>query len=112
MNPCLGDQVEICTAAKGGMYLKVKVIPKASRNEVLGVVGDRVKVTVRAVPQNGEANAALESTIAEFLGVKKTCCSVIAGYKSSMKTLFIAGDVADEIKAKLICGTADPATRS
>ncbi|GHT98419.1 hypothetical protein FACS1894126_3870 [Alphaproteobacteria bacterium] len=58
--------------SKNGIYLKVKVVPKSSRNEIIGLVGDRVKVAVRAAPQNGEANKALENIIASFFFIKKS----------------------------------------
>ncbi|MDR2158264.1 MAG: DUF167 family protein [Holosporaceae bacterium] len=91
-----------CEKAKGGVYLRVKLVPKSSKNEVVSLVGDRVKVTVRAIPQNGQANEALEDTIAAFLDLKRSCCSVISGYKSSSKTVFIETAAEDKIKEKFL----------
>ncbi|MDR2794615.1 MAG: DUF167 domain-containing protein [Holosporaceae bacterium] len=85
--------------SKNGVYLKVKVVPKASRNEVLGLSGDRIRVAVRAVPQNGEANEALEDVIASFLNVGRSNCSVTFGRRSSQKIIFVAADVENKIKA-------------
>jgi uncharacterized protein (TIGR00251 family) len=86
---------------KDGVYLRVKVTPKSSKSEVVGVVGDRIKVTVRAVPENGQANDALEQTIANFFNVKKNCCAVTAGFKSSAKTVFVKIAEEEKIKEKL-----------
>jgi uncharacterized protein (TIGR00251 family) len=83
--------------SKNGVYLKVKAVPKSSKNEVIGIVGGRMKVAVRAVPQNGEANRAVEEVVAAFFAVKKSDCAVVAGHKSSLKTLFITGD-AEELR--------------
>jgi uncharacterized protein (TIGR00251 family) len=84
--------------SKNGIYLKVKVVPRASRNEILGIMADRIKVAVRAVPQKGEANEALENVIAAFLDVAKSCCTVTSGHKSSQKIVFVAADVENKIK--------------
>jgi uncharacterized protein (TIGR00251 family) len=81
--------------SKNGIYLKVKVVPRASRDEVLGIVGNRVKVAVKAAPQKGEGNAAVEKVIAAFFSLKKASCSVVFGYKSTLKTVFIASNVVD-----------------
>ncbi|GHU11160.1 hypothetical protein FACS189449_02050 [Alphaproteobacteria bacterium] len=92
--------------SKNGIYLKVKVVPKSSRNEVIGLVGDRVKVAVRAAPQNGEANKALEEVIASFFSLKKSSCTVTSGHQTSRKTVFISEDVESKIKA-VFCSNMD-----
>ncbi|MDR1335093.1 MAG: DUF167 domain-containing protein [Holosporaceae bacterium] len=79
--------------SKNGVYLKVKVVPKSSRNEVVGIVGGRIKITVRAVPQEGKANAMLEQIVADFFDVKKSDCTVTAGKKASRKTIFVMAGV-------------------
>ncbi|MDR3156068.1 MAG: DUF167 domain-containing protein [Holosporaceae bacterium] len=80
--------------SRNGVYLKVKVVPKSSKNEVVSLIGNRVRITVNAVPQNGEANAMLERVVADFFGIKKSDCTVTAGRKASQKTVFVAADVA------------------
>ena len=37
----------------------VKVVPRASRDEVVGWLGDRLKIKIAAPPQDGRANDAL-----------------------------------------------------
>jgi uncharacterized protein YggU (UPF0235/DUF167 family) len=51
-----------------------------------------LKARVRATPEKGAANAALEALIARVLGVPKSSVSVIAGGTSRLKTVTIAGD--------------------
>lgn len=45
---------------------------------------------MRAAPEHGEANAALEKLIAEAFGVAKTKVSVSRGQSARLKTLEIA----------------------
>jgi uncharacterized protein YggU (UPF0235/DUF167 family) len=47
---------------------------------------------VRAVPEKGKANAALEALLAEALDVPKSAVSVIAGGTSRLKSVRVAGN--------------------
>ena len=78
---------------KNGIYLKVKVVVHSSRNKVVGIIQDRIKVTLVAAPQNGEANRTLEETLADFFKTKKSHCQVIAGHKSTQKVVFISNGI-------------------
>lgn len=49
---------------------------------------------VRAVPEKGKANTALETLIAKWLGVAKSHVSVVAGHTARLKVLQISGDEA------------------
>ncbi|MDR2107719.1 MAG: DUF167 domain-containing protein [Holosporaceae bacterium] len=84
--------------SRNGIYLKVKTIPGASSDKVHGLVGNRVKLFVRAAPRNGEANRATAALVAKFFGLKKSCCVVTSGHKSSGKIVFIEADVENAIK--------------
>lgn len=78
-----------------GVALAVRLTPKAGRDAVDGVTefgGDPVlKARVRAVPEKGQANAALEALIAGWLGVPRSTVSVIQGAKARIKIVAIAG---------------------
>lgn len=54
--------------------------------------GPAIAARVRAVPANGEANAALERLIANWLDVPKSCVALTAGQKSRIKTVTISGE--------------------
>jgi uncharacterized protein (TIGR00251 family) len=79
----------------GGLQLRLRVTPKASRDAVEGLEttaeGPAVKVRVRAVPSDGEANAAVEKLVAKWLGVPKSSVTLVAGGKSRVKSVEIAG---------------------
>lgn len=47
---------------------------------------------VKAVPEDGKANAALEALIAKWLGVPKSQCQVVGGGKSRLKQVLARGD--------------------
>ena len=52
----------------------------------------RLKVRVRAVPEDGKANAALGVLLAKTFGVAKSDVTLVTGATNRSKTLAIAGD--------------------
>ena len=78
------------------MILTVRLTPKSSRDEVVGIEdhgGECVlKARVRAIPEAGRANAALETLIARWLGVPPSTVGVAHGGKSRLKQVAVSGD--------------------
>jgi len=75
--------------ADGFWLIRVKAVPGASRDEVAGVLGDRLKVRVSAPPEGGKANKAICKVLAERLGVQSRAVSVVTGSSRVMKSLRI-----------------------
>jgi uncharacterized protein len=68
------------------MIIRVKVIPKASKDEVAGQMEDGTwKIKVTAVPEKGKANAAVCELLAAYFKVPITRVSVVSGQTSSFK---------------------------
>jgi uncharacterized protein YggU (UPF0235/DUF167 family) len=90
----------------GGIVLTVRLTPKSATEEVKGVEsfdGASVLVArVRALPEAGRANQALEKLIAKWLGVPASTVSVAHGGRSRLKQVKVEGD-ADEL-ARLVAG--------
>lgn len=84
---------------ENGIDLFVRLTPKSSADRLEGVEisadgRSYLKARVRAVPENGAANAALERLIGKALGVPASTVSVVGGGTSRLKTLRVAGDPA------------------
>lgn len=79
-----------------GIILPVRLTPKSGRDAVESVEdfgGEAVlKARVRAVPEDGRANAALEKLIAKWLGLAPSHVKVVQGGKSRLKQVAIDGD--------------------
>lgn len=75
----------------GECILSVKVIPNAAEAEIVGVVGDMLKVRVQAQPEKGKANAELVSFLAERFSVPKTSIEIVRGHSSSRKLIRLFG---------------------
>jgi uncharacterized protein len=95
----------------GGAELRVRVAPGASKDAVEAVAEDAsglsfLKVRVRAVPEKGRANAAVEAVLAKALGLPKSAVSVEKGETQRIKTVRISAEAS--IGAKLEALTGEP----
>lgn len=85
--------------SKDGLVIAIRLSPKSSRDEVAGIVaaadGPRLAIAVRALPSEGEANAALNGVLAKWLGIAKGRISLASGHRSRQKQVVIAGDGAE-----------------
>jgi uncharacterized protein (TIGR00251 family) len=76
--------------AKGVLDLVLKVIPKSSRNEIVGLQSDgSLKVKITAAPEKGKANAAICGFLADEFGVPKRNVEIVRGETSSVKRVRI-----------------------
>jgi uncharacterized protein len=73
------------------LILSVRVQPRASRDELAGVQGERLKVRITASPVEGEANAHLVRFLAERFRVAKSQITLLDGESSRAKRLAIRG---------------------
>ena len=89
----------------GAVSFQVRLTPKGGRDAVEGWAAasdgsEHLKARVRAVPEDGKANAALVSLLAEKLDVPKSAIRIASGAASRLKRVEIAGDAA-QIAARL-----------
>jgi len=65
--------------------LKVKVVPGASRTEIVGRLGAALKVRVAAPPEGGQANREVVALLAAKVGLPVAAVSVVSGQTSASK---------------------------
>ncbi|GAA4123397.1 DUF167 family protein [Aminobacter aganoensis] len=85
---------------RDGVEVFVRLTPRAAKDAVEGLETtadgrSHLAARVRAVPEKGEANAALERLLAASLGIPKKSVSVVAGGTSRLKTVRIVGHPGD-----------------
>lgn len=73
------------------VLLPVKVVPKSSRDRIVGELDGALKIAVSAAPEKGAANQAVCKLVAKSLGIRTQQVSVDAGHGSPRKTLRITG---------------------
>jgi uncharacterized protein (TIGR00251 family) len=83
----------------GAVSFDVVIQPRASRDRIGPVHGDRLKLAVTAPPVEGEANIAVIELIANALGVARSAVKVVIGATTRRKTLRVAGVTRTQVEA-------------
>lgn len=74
----------------GVLTLNLHIQPKASKDEWVGLHGDRLKLRIKAPPVDGKANRHLLDFIAGEFGVGKSSCKLISGESGREKRVAIS----------------------
>ncbi len=82
---------------QAGVTFSVRVVPRSSRNQIVGVEGEALKIKLTAPPVEGAANAALVEFIAEWLGVRKNAVSIVSGDKARNKIVRVNGVTREQV---------------
>ena len=78
--------------ARTGTAISVKVIPRAKKNEVAGLMEDgSVRIRLTAPPVEGAANQALVEFLSELLQIHKNQIEIVAGLSSERKLISLVG---------------------
>ena len=84
-----------------GTLLSLKVIPRASKNEIGEALGSELKLKVTAPPVDSAANRAVIEFIADKLTCAKSAVVLIRGETARHKTLLLKGFTAEEVEAAI-----------
>lgn len=68
-----------------GIFFKVFVQPKSSKNMITGIYGDAIKIKLTAPPVDGGANKMCIKFLAKCFKVPKTSLEIISGHTSRTK---------------------------
>jgi uncharacterized protein (TIGR00251 family) len=72
------------------LSLSLKVIPKSSKNEIVGLLEDgTLKLKITAAPEKGKANAEICEFLAREFGVSKRNVEIVRGETSAHKQVVI-----------------------
>jgi uncharacterized protein (TIGR00251 family) len=84
-----------------GSAIKVKLLPRSSRNQFLGKEGDVYRISVTDPPVDGKANRALISLLSKKLEVPKRNIEIVSGKRSRIKRIRVHGISGDVISNML-----------
>ncbi|MDR1907097.1 MAG: DUF167 domain-containing protein [Puniceicoccales bacterium] len=73
------------------MRFNLKVIPNASRSEMIAEENGDLKVKVQVPPEDGKANKAVIQLLAKHFKVAKNRIKIVAGEKSHQKIVEVFG---------------------
>jgi len=88
--------------AGGGITFAVRIVPRASKNEIVGVHGDALRIRLTAPPVEGRANKALVAFLAQRLGARRSQVEIVAGASSRCKIIRVIGLSGQEVEEGLL----------
>lgn len=83
---------------RGTVVFAVKVQPRSSKNEVAGVIEGALKIRLQAPAVEDRANDALREFLAKLLKRPKSAVRILAGERSRVKRVEVAGVTAGEVE--------------
>ena len=81
--------------------IKVKLLPRSSRNQIMGRESDVFKVKVTSPPVDGKANRTLIELLSKKLKLPKKSITIRSGETSRLKSVQIEGMSEDKVRELL-----------
>ena len=78
------------TEKNGSFVFDVRVVPRASKSEIVGEHDGALKIRIASPPVDGAANTELIRLLAKKLGVSKSDIEIVGGSSSKNKRIKIA----------------------
>jgi hypothetical protein len=78
-------------------HIKIRVIPRSSRNQIVRKEGDVVTLKLTSPPVGGAANKSLIAFLADQLRLPKEHIEIISGKTSRLKLIRVQGLPPNEI---------------
>lgn len=84
---------------RGTVVFGVRVQPRASKNEIAGVMEGALKIRLQAPAVEDRANEALCEFLADLLKRPKSAVRILSGERSRVKRVEVFGVTAAEVEA-------------
>jgi len=81
--------------------ISVRVVPRASKSEIVGMHEGVLKVRIASPPVDGAANAELVKVLAKYFGVTRSMVEIVSGETSKSKRVKIANLSVEAFEEKL-----------
>jgi len=75
----------------GALIFTARVVPRASKSEIIGEHDGALKVKLKSPPIDGAANAELIKVLAKFFNVPKSAVEILKGQTAKTKQIKITG---------------------
>lgn len=83
----------------GSLSFNVRVVPRASRSEVVGEHDGALRVRIAAPPVDGAANEELVRLLARKLRIPRSAIEITGGQTSKLKVIVVTGVTAQALAA-------------
>ena len=98
----MNQQPPIIIKKDDGIRFRVFVQPRSSKNEIIGLYNNAIKIKLKAPPVDGAANKMCVNFLAKYLGISKSLIEIISGFTNKTKQIHIFCDVKDSNTNMLI----------
>jgi len=82
----------------GQLIFKVRVVPRASRSEIVGEHDGVLRVRIAAPPVDGAANEELVRLLSQLFGLPRGAIEISAGHSSKLKTVKVTGGSGSDLE--------------
>ena len=91
------------------ILLDIKVIPRSSREQIVGQENGRLKIKIAAVPTDNQANEALIRFLSRWLDIPRRQITIVSGASSRLKRVAIGWTNPEQKKRVLAILTSNTA---
>jgi hypothetical protein len=85
----------------GTLNFKVRVVPRASRSEIVGEHNGALRIRIAAPPVDGAANEELMRTLARALRIRLNAVEITSGQASKTKQVRVTGATPHDLQQLL-----------
>jgi hypothetical protein len=82
----------------GAIVFTARVVPRASKSEIVGAHDGALKIRLAAPPVEGAANEELIKTLAKYFDVNKSAVEIVSGAAAKTKQIRIAGASSEKLR--------------
>ena len=86
----------------GSVRVTIRVVPRASKSEIVGMVDGVLKVRITAPPVDGAANAEIIKLFSKTFGVSRSDVTIVSGETSRNKRIIIANLSQSKFEEKIL----------
>ena len=76
---------------KNTLTLTIRVVPRSSKSEIIGIYNDSLKIKLKAPPVDNAANDELIRFLREKLNIRKSNIEIKSGHKQNKKIVSVSG---------------------
>jgi uncharacterized protein (TIGR00251 family) len=88
------------TEKNGDLIFNVRVVPRASKSEIVGDLDGALKIRIASPPVEGAANEELIRVLAKDFNVSKSAVEILSGQTSKTKQIKIIGGKASNLRGR------------
>jgi uncharacterized protein len=74
-----------------GLTLSVRIVPRASRSEIVGEYNGALRIRISAAPVDGAANRELIRLLAKTFKLPQNSIAIVSGFASPQKIVHLSG---------------------